>query len=80
MITNSRAVPVTGDQSGSVCHDADVEFNLSDNGILENDTDTDVSNDLFSAVAIDREAWVLFRHMGDLFDSGRGETVEPNIT
>ena len=34
---------------------------------------------LFPAVAIDREARVFFRrYMGDLFDSGRGETVEPN--
>ena len=53
LITYSCAVPVTGDQSGSVCHDADVEFNLSDNGISENETDTDVSDDLLSAVAID---------------------------
>ena len=41
-ITNSRAVPVTGDQSGSDCYDADVEFDFSDNGISENETDTDV--------------------------------------
>ena len=70
---------VTGDQSGSVCHDANVDFNLSDNGISENETDTDVSYVLLAAVAIDREARVFFRrYMGDLFDSGRGETVEPN--
>ena len=78
-ITTSRAVPVTGDQSGSVCHDADVEFNLSDIGISENESDTDVSDDLLSAGAIDRKARVLLRrYMGDLFDSGRGETVKPN--
>merc|ERR1712002_377833 len=45
----------------------------------ENETDTDVSDDSLSAVAIDREARVLLRrYMGDLFDSGRGEPVEPN--
>ena len=49
---------VSGDQSGSVCHEADVEFNLSDNGILENETDTDVFDNSLSAVAIDREARV----------------------
>ena len=78
-ISNSRAVPVSGDQSGSACHDADVDFNFSDNGISENETDTDVPFYSLSAVAIDREARVLLRRfMGDPFDSGRGETVEPN--
>ena len=73
-INSSRAVPVSGDQSGF-----DVEFNFSDNGISENETDTDAPDNSLSAVAIDREARVLLRrYMGDLFDSGRGETVEPN--
>ena len=72
-------MPVSGDQSGSACHDADVDFNFSDNGISENETDTDVPFYSLSAVAIDREARVLLRRfMGDPFDSGRGETVEPN--
>ena len=78
-INSSRAVPVSGDQSGSVCRDADVDFNFSDIGISENETDTDAPDYSLSAVAIDREARVLLRrYMGDLFDSGRGETVEPN--
>ena len=78
-INSSRTVTVSGDQSGSVCHEADVEFNFSDNGISENETDTDALDNSLSVVAIDRESRVLLRrYMGDLFDSGRGETVEPN--
>ena len=78
-INSSRTVTVSGDQSGSVCHEADVEFNFSDNGISENETDTDALDNSLSVFAIDRESRVLFRrYMGDLFDSGRGETVEPN--
>ena len=78
-INSSRSVPVSGDQSGSVCLDADVDFNFSDYGISENETDTDAPDNSLSAIAIDREARaILRRYMGDLFDSGRGETVEPN--
>ena len=52
-INSSRTVTVSGDQSGSVCHEADVEFNFSDNGISENETDTDALDNLLSVVAID---------------------------
>ena len=40
-IIYSRAVSVSGDQSGSFCQNTDVYFNFSDDGILENEIDTD---------------------------------------